>query len=266
MTIGEWLQETSSKFKESGIDSARLDTLILLEHFLNTTRATLLAHPETTLPATTIVKLNAARALRLDGVPVAYILHRKEFYGREYVVDEHVLIPRPETESMIDIVKTLNYEAPRILDIGTGSGCIAISIELEIPRSKVTATDISAEAIKIAKLNAKSLGARITFMQTDLLEGLENKRFDIVCANLPYVPDGLVTSTEITKEPELALFSGADGLDHYRRLFDTIHMLNATHILTESLETQHAELTALAQTAGFKLVNTNGLVQLFTNN
>lgn len=266
MTISEWLQETITIFKASGIESARLDALILLEHYLQTSRATLLAHPETKLPATTIVKLTTARKLRLDGVPTAYILQTKEFYGREYIVNEHVLIPRPETEDMIDEVKSLNYEAPRILDIGTGSGCIAVTLALEIPHSKVTATDISAEALEIAQINAKTLGARITFKQTDLLEGLQHKQYDIICANLPYVPDGLISSTEITKEPALALFSGSDGLDHYRRFFAELSSIPTAYVLTESLESQHEELTRLAHEAGYKLIKTDGLVHLFTKN
>lgn len=265
MTIGEWLGETTGKFKENYIASARLDALVLLEFVLDTSRATLLAHPETPLPATTLVKLNAARTQRLDGVPTAYILHKKEFYGRDYIVDEHVLIPRPETEDMIDAVKKLCEDRPRtILDIGTGSGCIAITLSLEVPQSKVFATDISDDALKIAKLNAKSMGAQVTFKKTDLFIGLEHRTFDIVCANLPYVPDGLVTSAEITKEPALALFSGTDGLNHYRQLFERIQTIKPTYVLIESLESQHAELQKLAAKAGYQFVESRGLILIFS--
>lgn len=263
MTISEWLGETTAQFTKNGILSARLDALVLLEFVLDTSRATLLAHTETPLPATTLVKLNTARAQRIDGVPTAYILHKKEFYDREYIVDEHVLIPRPETENMIDMVKVLGYESPRILDIGTGSGCIAISLALEVPHSKVTATDISGEALHIAKLNTKALGAQVTLKQADMLAGLEHKKFDIICANLPYVPDGLVTSPEITKEPVIALFSGTDGLNHYRRLFNDITAVQPRYVLIEALESQHTDLQILAQTAGYMLQEKRDLILLF---
>ncbi len=266
MTIDGWLRETTDKFTASSIDSARLDALLLLEHVLQTTRATLLAHPEMALPATTLVKLDSTREQRLGGIPIAYIVNKKEFYGRDYLVNEHVLIPRPETENMIDMVKALNYEAPRVADIGTGSGCIAITLALEIPHSKVTATDVSKDALKIAELNAKTLGARVTFTISDLFTGFSGKKFDIICANLPYVPDGIITSTEITKEPATALFSGSDGLDHYRGLFRGVNALlhKPTYVLTESLESQHGEIEVLANNAGYGLTKTSILVQLYT--
>lgn len=264
MTISEWLGETTAKFSENGIESARLDSLILLEFVLQTSRATLLAHPETPLPATTLVRLNAARAQRLDGVPVAYILNKKEFYGRDYIVNEHVLIPRPETEDMVDIVKSLYEDGPHtIMDVGTGSGCIGITLALEVAHCKVLATDVSAQAIEIAKLNAKSLGAQVTFKQTDMFAGLGAKKIDIVCANLPYVPEGLVSSREITKEPALALFSSTDGLDHYRQLFAEIDTIKPAYLLVEALESQHAAIEELASEAGYKHYQTQGLVLAF---
>lgn len=263
MNIDDWLRETTVKFTSNKIDSARLDALLLLEHVLQTTRATVLAHPEMNLPATTLVKLDGARSQRLDGVPVAYIVNKKEFYGRDYLVNEHVLIPRPETETLIDIAKGLGFEAPRFLDVGTGSGCIAITLALEIPHCKVAATDISDDALAIAKQNAKSLGARVTFKNTDMLSGLSHGAFDVICANLPYVPDDLITSPEITKEPALALFSGKDGLNHYHRLFNAIADFDAHYVLTESLESQHEAITELAHAAGYRLKSIELLIQCF---
>ena len=263
MTIEDWLRETTATFTAKKVESARLDALLLLEHVLQTTRATLLAHPEMNLPATTLVKLNSARTQRLEGIPLAYIVNKKEFYGRDYLVNAHVLIPRPETESIIDLAKKLQFEVPRFLDIGTGSGCIAITLALEIPHSKVTATDISVEALEIAKQNAKSLGARITFKHTEMLSGLAHNAFDVICANLPYVPDDLITSPEITKEPTLALFSGKDGLNHYRRLFTALKDFDTQYVITESLKLQHQAITELAHTAGYRLTSTELLIQCF---
>lgn len=265
MVIKEWIQETTFKFEKAGIASARLDTLVLLEHVLGTPRVTLLSHPETDLPATTLVRLNAARAERLAGIPVAYIQNKKEFYGRDFIVSEQVLIPRPETESIIEIAKSLKLESPKILDVGTGSGCIAITLSLEIPSSNITASDVSDEALIIARQNAKVLGAQVVFKKADLLKNIGTRYFDIICANLPYVPEGLITSKEITKEPALALFSGADGLDIYSRFF--IQVADSTnkplYIITESLAAQHRGLKKLAAHAGYQLIKTDGLVQLF---
>lgn len=263
MTTSDWITEATVKLTAHGNPSARLDALVLLEHVLQTSRATLLAHPEIDLPATTLAKLTALLNQRLDGVPIAYILNKKEFYGREYLVNEHVLIPRPETETIIDMVKDLHFEAPRIVDMGTGSGCIAISLALEIAHSKVTATDVSSEALIIAKQNAKALGARITFKHGDLFGPIAGKKFDIVCSNLPYVPDGLITSEEIEKEPKLALFSGADGLEHYRRFFAQASLQKPRYIFTEALESQHVELTRIAKEAGFSVTKTSLLIQVF---
>lgn len=265
MTIQEWLDDATAKLESQKISSARLDSLVLLEYVLVTPRVTLLSHPETDLPATTLVKLNNALSLRLDGIPIAYITNKKEFYGREFLVNEHVLIPRPETESIIELVKNLRLEAPAIVDIGTGSGCIAITLALEIPDSSLIATDISSEALTVAKQNAKHLGAQVTFKQSDLFTGITGRSFDVVCANLPYVPEELITSPEITKEPGLALFSGADGLEHYRKFFVELAELSnhPRHVVTESLESQHDDLEKLAKLAGYRLLKTDILCQLF---
>jgi release factor glutamine methyltransferase len=265
MTIEDWLQDATTKLTAKEISSARLDALLLLEHVLITPRVTLLSHPETDLPATTLVKLGKALDQRLNGVPIAYIQNKKEFYGRDFIVNEHVLIPRPETESIIELAKSLELDAPRVLDIGTGSGCIAVTLAIEVPKSKVFASDISDEALKIARLNAKSLGARVSFTYADLLAGFEAKQFDVICANLPYVPKGLVTSPEIAKEPELALFSGTDGLHHYERLFNELSIATnkPSFIITESLTSQHSTLKKLATLAGYQLVKTDVLAQLF---
>ena len=265
MTIQEWLVDATKKMTTAGIDSARLDSLLLLEHVLITPRVTLLSHPDIVLPATTLVKLDAVLKQRLDGIPIAYIQNKKEFYGREFLVNEHVLIPRPETESMIELVKELGLEAPRIADIGTGSGCIAITLSLELRDSIIVAVDISDEALAVAKNNAKHLGAQVTFRQSDLLAKIGHRRFDVICANLPYVPDNLVTSPEITKEPSLALFAGADGLDAYRRFFIELAELSnqPRYIIVEALESQHKTIQKLAKLVGYSLQKTDVLCQRY---
>jgi release factor glutamine methyltransferase len=265
MNVGEWLSEATEKLEQNNNATARLDALLLLEYVLNSPRAIVLAHADMALPATTLVKLNDALKQRLDGIPIAYLLHKKEFYGRDFIVNEHVLIPRPETENIIDIVKNISLATPRILDVGTGSGCIAITLALELPKCKVVATDISDDVLKLANQNAKNLGAQVTLKKSDLLKDIDTAKFHILCANLPYVPDGLVTSKEITNEPKLALFSGEDGLDHYKKLFEQLNNLTVKprFVITESLEKQHSSLIKLAKKADYSLQKTDNLVQLF---
>jgi release factor glutamine methyltransferase len=123
---------------------------------------------------------------RQNHEPVAYILGSKEFYGREFVVTPDTLIPRPETEAIIDLVKELSLEKLKILDVGTGSGCIAITLKLELPESDVMAVDISEKALVVAEKNADNLHANLEFKQSDLLKNVDEK-FDIIVANLPYV-------------------------------------------------------------------------------
>jgi release factor glutamine methyltransferase len=265
MTIHEWLRDATTALQTNGNTSARLDALLLLEFVLGTLRATLLSHPETELPATTLSRLNKALAKRLSGTPIAYIVGKKEFYGRDFIVNEHVLIPRPETESMIELVKGLQLPSPHIADIGTGSGCVAITLTLEIPDSQVTAIDIDDDSLAVARQNAKELGARLTFKPSDLLQALPPRSYDVICANLPYVPDHMVTSTEITKEPAIALFSGDDGLDLYRRFFVELAELTnqPMYVVTESLESQHETIEQFAHAIGYMLAKTDVLAQLF---
>lgn len=265
MSINEWLTVAEKKLAEIGITTAHLDALILLEHALDTPRAALLAHFDMVLPATTLVRANELLAQRLDNIPIAYILQKKEFYGRDFIVNDHVLIPRPETEDMIEIVKDLSLETPTILDMGTGSGCIAITLALEVPNAKVIAVDISEDALDVAKLNSKHLHAQVTYKVSDMFAAISHRSFDIVCANLPYVPEQLVTSKEITKEPAQALFSGTDGLQHYRNFFSDLSLQEHTprYVVTESLLTQHNNLKRFASDAGYAVQEIRGLIQLF---
>lgn len=162
---------------------------------------------------------------RLRGEPVAYLLGEREFYGRSFRVDPRVLIPRPETEHLIEEVCSL--EAPRILqilDVGTGSGCIAVTLALEIPEARVTATDLSPGALAVAAGNARRLGAaeRVAFVGTDLAAGLELAKFDLVVSNPPYIDPGAAgeLSPEVGEfEPALALFSPGRGDSTIDRLF-----------------------------------------------
>ncbi len=162
------------------------------------------------------------------GVPVAYLIKHKEFYGLPFFVDSRVLIPRPETEFLVDKILELVDEDPglkRVVDIGTGSGNIACSVAKHAKGVEIFATDVSDKALEVAKMNAKKLNVIVSFIKSDLLNELKQMQFDIIVANLPYI--GTSTNSFISKEtqehePHVALFGGEDGLELYEKLFDQV--------------------------------------------
>ncbi|MFJ7970101.1 peptide chain release factor N(5)-glutamine methyltransferase [Psychrobacillus sp. NPDC096389] len=165
------------------------------------------------------------------GRPFQYIIGQETFYDRDFLVNEHVLIPRPETEELIEEVKkrTKNLfgaqAAPKLADIGTGSGAIAITIKKEIPNASVTATDISPEALDVAKQNAQRLEAEIVFKQGDLLAPIANEKWDIVLSNPPYIGNEeaeAMSDTVLDYEPHLALFAEENGLQLYRKMAEQL--------------------------------------------
>jgi release factor glutamine methyltransferase len=264
--VGDALANATSTLKQAGIGSARLDALILIEDVTGRDRAYLLAHPEHKLTAAEAAELDKKITRRTTHVPIAYIRGSAPFYGRMFSVNEHVLVPRPETEGMIELLKQLPLTAPRIADIGTGSGCIGITAALELPQgADVWLYDIDFATLVVAKTNAHLLSAPVHATQADMLEGLGGP-FDALLANLPYVPTTLPVSESIMHEPELALFAGSDGLDAYRVFWQQVSALahRPAYILTESLVIQHAKNAALAKVAGYALIHTDHLIQLFT--
>ncbi|QQS19299.1 peptide chain release factor N(5)-glutamine methyltransferase [Candidatus Saccharibacteria bacterium] len=270
-TISSWLSTTVHRLETAGIETPRLDALVLLSDELGCDKAWLLAHPEHALQGSVVKNLNTNVTQRAQHVPLAYIRGKVEFYGREFVVNEHVLVPRPESEAMIVLLKRSMLAEPHtaVIDIGTGCGALAITAKLECPASKIAATDIDNECLKVAAQNAASLGADISLLQGDLLEPFQGSKLQIrnsiILANLPYVPENYPVNTAATHEPELALYGGGDGLAVYRRLFEQIneHGLQPYCIITESLEHQHEMLTEMAHSHGFDHVTTNGLAQCF---
>jgi release factor glutamine methyltransferase len=271
MTIGAWLTTSSKTLELAGIESARLDAQVLLSDELQVDKSTILAYPERKLQSSELENLNTKIAQRTQHVPLAYLLGKVEFYGREFIVTSHVLVPRPESESMIALLlKDFARKAPiTVVDVGTGSGCIAITAKLEMPDSTVYATDIEHSCLEVAKTNAERLNATIMVLQGDLLEPMFRNegitKDTILLANLPYVPLDHPINTAAAHEPKLALFSGHDGLDHYRALFAQIYMfaLYPDWVITESLVSQHIPLAKLAAKHGYVLETTDGLAQLY---
>lgn len=206
---------------------------ILLKHLMNMNRSQLLANFQTALPVQIAEEFRRAVELHVSGTPVQYIIGREDFYGRAFAVNKEVLIPRPETEELIE--HTLRRISSRfreksglaLVDIGTGSGAIAITMKLEEPELTVIATDIAEASLIVAQNNAKALEADVIFMQGDLLQPFleRGERFDIVLSNPPYIPvsDRETMSVVVTgHEPHRALFAGTDGLDFYRRFMNEL--------------------------------------------
>jgi release factor glutamine methyltransferase len=274
MTLDQWLQGATAILQNSGIDTARLDAVVLLEDVIGTDRAYLLAQPDVVLDDRIVTQLDGLIERRASHEPLAYIRGKSEFYGREFIVNNYVLVPRPETETMIDLFKTKITELEsrpettlRIADIGTGSGALAITAKLELQEVEVFATDVDPSAIKVAKANAEKLWARMTFLEGDLLEPLQSvgAQLSALLANLPYVPDDYQINQAASFEPSFAIFGGPDGLDQYRRMFDQINLLEAQpiYIFTEAMPDQHPVLASLATSHGYTTVATEGFIQVF---
>jgi len=264
-TVSAYIKAATKQLDDAAIPTARLDCLVLLEDELGKDRAWILAHPDHLVPAESLARLAEKMALRVNHVPIAYIRGKSEFYGRKFIVSNYTLVPRPETETMVELIKKLALEADtEFLDVGTGSGCIAISMALEVPNLRIHACDIDERCLEIARANARNLHANIDFIQSDLLSNIDS--YDIIGTNLPYVPDDFHINVAASHEPRLALYGGSDGLDLYRKLFQQItdKSQRPIYILTESLPFQHETLVKIAKAAGFTLLETDDFIQVFT--
>ncbi|MEI7451772.1 MAG: peptide chain release factor N(5)-glutamine methyltransferase [Candidatus Falkowbacteria bacterium] len=240
MIIKEALQygwQTLDKNKTI-IDNSALEAEILLASILKTSREHLLTHNEDKLNKFQLLKYKKLLALRLKLWPIAYLTGHKYFYGLDFFVNKNVLVPRPESEMMVDeildIVNKSELE-PEIIDLGTGSGCIIISLAKNLaPNIPCTGIDVSSAALSVAKKNAKNLEVpNVKFIKSNLLQKVlpilkyNNNKHLVIAANLPYLaPDWIKASPSIKHEPKLALVAGADGLKYYRILFDQIKTLS----------------------------------------
>jgi len=265
-----WLKDTTSQLASVGISTPRLDALVLLEDLLDKDRAWLLAHPEMVIKTHKLRLLDKQLQQRLKHTPLAYIRGKTEFYGREFLLNKRVLEPRPESETMIDVLKGLSLPSNTIIiDIGTGSGALGITAKLELPDMTVIATDIDKHCLEVAQQNAKKHRISLTFLRGDLLEAIESVPFQnsalVLLANLPYVPTQYHINQAAHMEPRRAIFGGKDGLNLYRRFFKqmTDSNFSVQYILTEALPFQHEALAMLAQHANFGLQKEDDFIQLF---
>lgn len=224
MQLKDALRSSIALLEENRVGSPRMNAEVLLMFVLGCDRAYLYAHPERELSPDEQTRYDESLEQRSRGVPSQYITGHQEFWGLDFIVGPAVLIPRPETEHLVEAVLDLckTIARPRIVDVGTGSGCVALALASELPRAEIHATEISADALEIARANAARLllTNRVTFHATDLLHGVAGP-FDIVASNPPYVGDSEFDKVqlEVRKfEPRCAVFAGADGMDIIRRL------------------------------------------------
>ncbi len=263
---------------DAGIVTARLDTLLLMEDVTGKERAWILAHHEFVLDKKSIIKLGELVKRRANHEPLAYIRGRSEFYGREFLVTPDTLQPRSETETMIDLLKNLlehNYDVSRVrpwkmVDVGTGSGCLAITAKLEWPEAEVYATEINGAALKVAKMNAVKLRADVKFYKGNLLQPVSSLASSplplILLCNLPYVPDNHTINKAAMQEPAVAIFGGEDGLDLYRELFIQIRKVSVAprYVLTESLPFQQKKLAEIAKEHDYIQTEEEDFIQIFS--
>jgi len=280
MTVYEALKYAEQQLNDAGISTARLDALILLEDCTSIDRSQLLAEPDRSLSVPQQTKLTKLLRRRVLHEPLAYIRGYTEFYGRNFVITPAVLEPRPESETMIDLLKCLvsprqpepvsGPSSPKtsqilhIADIGTGSGALGITAKIELPNTSVDLLEIDPEALQVAKMNVDKFTLKIRVLQSDLIANSDTN-YDILLCNLPYVPDDYDINHAATHEPRLAIFGGPDGLVLYRNLFAQVAKLQKQplYILTESLPTQHTALSNIARKHNYKLQKTDDFIQLF---
>jgi release factor glutamine methyltransferase len=235
---------------ESGIDPR--EARLLLAAATGFSEASVLAHPEKELPHENEALFREMTTRRAAGEPVAYILGRKEFYGLELTVTPAVLVPRPETELLVDLA--LGRRPASVLDIGTGSGAIALAIKRHLPSARVVATDSSAAALEVARRNAVRFNLDIELRHGRWFEPVAGERFEAIISNPPYVEAGDPHLASLQYEPRLAIVGGADGLDAFRILAReaSAHLLPGGWLLLEHGAGQHEAVRALLEAAGLE--------------
>lgn len=259
--IGAAWRQVRDRFRAADLDTPELDARLLAETAFGLDALGLLAHEHDMAPEEAVARLDALAERRLAGEPVARILGHKEFYGLDFVLNDATLVPRPETEMLVDLalVALEGLEAPLLLDLGTGSGCVAIAILVHAPKARAVATDLSDEALSAARENAHRHGVfdRIAFRAGSWCTPLRiDEQFDVIVSNPPYVESEIIEELQPDVrdfDPRLALDGGADGLFAYRAIAkEALNRLKPTGtLLLEVGSEQGLEVGALFSNAGF---------------
>ncbi len=259
MIIRDFLKTAIATLKTAEIEGAQTDAEIILAYVLGKDRAWLLAHDEAELNSEQVKAANTLLERRAKRIPMSYVLGVREFAGLEFKIDDRALTPRVETETIVAEVTKRAPQGARVLDIGTGSGAMAIALKHLRPDLHVVASEVSSDALELACENAQNLlktDKDIGFVQSDLFENIDNT-FDVIVANLPYVTREMELMPEVQNEPDVALFGGADdGLDLYRKFFTQLpnHINDASQVWTESDPWQQDDLIKLAEESGLRKI------------
>ena len=226
---------TIAKWKHANFKTNRLELDLLLSKVTGRSRAEIVADPQMTLSKNQLTSLNDDLRMLETGTPFAYISGRKEFFGIELEISESVLVPRPETELLVEMVLTIAPKNATLLDLGTGSGAIALAIAKERPDIKVSASDLSTAALEIAKKNARSLNLNLAFFHSNWYQSLPRNKWDLLVSNPPYLSENDPHLDTLEKEPIEALVSGRDGLEAIRQIVrGSSYFLNPQgHLLIE---------------------------------
>jgi len=270
MTILTALLQGTKLLEEEAVSAPRLTAEVLLTHALQCERSYLYAHPEEELNEIAWIHYGRYLHERMKGKPTQYITGRQEFYGRDFRVNADVLIPRPETEHLVEAALAKIHPHDLVADVGTGSGAIAISLALEAPAAHVYAADISTAALAVAQANAQRLSARVQFFACDLLNSVRDRSVNVLVSNPPYVPktDHPGLQREVRDyEPHVALFGGPSGIEVYQRLIaDAVRVLrpqgwlllelgyNSLDPVRAMLENRWGDIDVIPDLAGFPRV------------
>jgi release factor glutamine methyltransferase len=267
LKIGSALAGASKRLKNVS-ESPRLDAEMLLARALDVPRSYLFAHAEEEMDDNARLRFQTSIERRIDGLPMAYITGEKEFWSMDLLVSPATLVPRPETELLVDLaLRQMPRESTqRVLDLGTGSGTVALALARERPLSKIVATDISEDAVLVARENARRLNlANIEFVIGDWVTPVAARRFDIVVSNPPYVSDDDPHLPQLRFEPQLALLAGHDGLDAIRRISATTAIIveSGGPIMIEHGATQAEQVADVLSNDGWRSIsNTKDLAGL----
>ena len=263
-SIQAWLRDSAEMLADRGITSALLDAELILAHTVRKNRTWLHAHHDERLTERQLEIAHARLQLRLDRTPLAYIIGHREFYGRLFKVTPSVLIPRPESEAIITCLRKCGPHTGRLVDVGTGSGCLGITAKLEIPALDITLTDNSRHALAVARENATRLHAHVDIIQSDLLSDTFGT-FDGIIANLPYVDASWERSPETNCEPAEALFANDNGLALINKLLvqTGTALNNSGWLYLEADPRQHAAI--ITKASNLQLVHriTDGFCLVF---